>query len=221
MNFHQRIIYILFLLVINLLSINMRAQDTTRYCQENGVLFSNCYELIRTNKSAKYGTFTQRTATNDGQVFYGWGAFKESKSSIDLTYSKVNTYPIIKFKNAKVYSDTLYIQWYSRDNAQEFFRIKYQDSTMSKTYKSNWEQAMVKIPKEELKDTKLELYQGPNKILDFTVNTTRTDYITIYAEDPHSLYLQKHKEKLTKTGIGFTTKGVNSKEKKSNFLEVK
>src|SRR5690348_544785 len=72
------------------------AQDTTRYCQENAVLFSNCYEFVRTTKGLNYGTFTERTSTNDGQVFYGWGTFKETKSSIELTYSKINTYPVIK-----------------------------------------------------------------------------------------------------------------------------
>lgn len=217
-----RNLFILLLsIALNFISSLTWSQDSTRYCQENGVLFSNCYELIKADKSLKHGTFTQRTSTNDGQVFYGWGSFKESRSSIELTYSKVNTYPIIKYKNARLYSDTLVIQWFSRDNAQEFFRIHYEDATVSKTYKSNWEQAVLKIPKDELKNNRLELYQGPNKILDFTVNSSRTDFITIYAEDPHSLYLQKHKEKLHKTGLGFTTKGVNTNDKKSNFLKIK
>ncbi len=80
---------------------------------------------------------------------------------------------------------------------------------------------MVKIPKAELKDNKLVLYQGANKIFEFTVNTTRTDIIIIYAEDPHSLYLHKHKETLKKTTSGFMTKGVYTKEKLSNFVEIK
>ncbi len=210
-----------FFLSLSLVGTSVSAQDTTRYCQENGVLFSNCYEFIRANKSDNYGTFTQRTSSNEGQVFYGWGSFKESKSYIKLTYSKVNTYPMIKYKNAKVYSDTLCIQWFSRDNAQEFFRIKYQDENFEKIYKSNWQEAMVKIPKDELKDTKLELYQGGNKIMSFTVKSTRTDFILIYAEDPRALCLQKTKETLTKTRLGFTTKGVKTKEKKSNFLIIK
>lgn len=199
----------------------LKAQDTTRYCQENGVLFSNCYEFVRTDKTKKFGTFTQRTATNDGQVFYGWGSFVETKTTFLLTYSKINTYPEVKTANARSYSDTLCIQWFSRDNVQEFFTVKYQDSTHTQTYKSDWEKAMVKIAKEELKDTKLELYQGSKKILDFTVNSSRTDFIMIYAEDPHTLYIHKDKETLTKTNSGFTTKGVRTKEKKSNFYEIK
>jgi len=199
----------------------LNAQDTTRYCQENGVLFSNCYEFVRSSKGLNYGTFTQRTANNDGQVFYGWGTFKVKKSTIELSFSKINTYPVIKYKNARVYSDTLYIQWYSRDNLQDFFKIKYKDSTNSKTYKSNYETFTVKIPKQDLKDNRLELYQGANKILEFNVNSTRTDYIIIYAEDPRTLYLHKHKEKLVKTNFGFITQGVYTKEKKSNFIEIK
>ncbi len=197
------------------------AQDTSRYCQENAVLYSNCYDLVRSHPGAKTGTFTQRTATNDGQVFYGWGIFKEGKSSIELTFSKVNTYTKIITRNNKSFSDTLYIQWYSRDNAQEFFKIEYQDSSIDKSYKSNWEHAMVKIPKDELKDTKLSLFQGNRKIMDFTIENTRADYIIIYAEDPRTKYLFKYQEKLMKTKNGFTTKGVYTKENTSNFNLVK
>jgi hypothetical protein len=170
---------------------------------------------------AKSGTFTQRTATNDGQVFYGWGTFNEGKSFIDLTFSKINTYPKILTKNNKTFSDTLYIQWYSRDNLQDFFKIEYQDSTLNKVYKSDWEHAVVKIPKEDLKDTRLSLYQGNKKILDFIITNTRADNITIYAEDPRTKYLFKYKEKLIKTNSGFTTKGVYTKENTSNFNELK
>jgi hypothetical protein len=197
------------------------AQDTSVYCQENGVLFTNCYEMMRVNPTDRYGSFTQRVSTNDGQVFYGWGTFKENKSNFLLTYSKANSYPQIKYENAPTYSDTLCIQWYTRDNAQEFFRIKYHDSTITRTYKADIETMKVKIPKSDLKDNKLELYQGGNKILDFTVNSTRTDFINIYAEDPRSKYLNKHTEKLTKTKFGFITKGVYTKGKVSNFFLAK
>lgn len=221
MNLLSRLPLLIFLFLLGSSVTSLVAQDTTRYCQENGVLFSNCYELIRTTKSAKTGNFTQRTATNDGQVFYGWGSFNETKGAILLTYSKINTYPVIDTKNAKTYLDTLYIKWYSRDNAQEFFRIKFHDSTSTKTYKSDWELAIVKIPKSEIFEPRFELYQGPNKILEFSLTSTRTDYVTIYAEDPRALYLHKRKEKLTKTKFGFTTVGVYTNEKKSNFFEVK
>ena len=209
------------LLTINLISKKSSAQDTTRYCQENGVLFSNCYELVRSHKGAKSGTFTQRTATNDGQVFYGWGTFKEGRAAFELTFSKVNTYPKIITKNNKSFSDTLYIQWFSRDNAQDFFKIEYQDSSIDIVYKSDWEHAIAKIPKEALRDTKLTLYQGNRKILDFDITDTRVDHILIYAEDPRAKYLFKYKEKLSKTKNGFSTKGVYTKENTSNFNEIK
>jgi hypothetical protein len=217
MKFLQRLI-VLIPLYCGLIS---SGQDTSRYCQENGVLFSNCYDLVRTHIGAKTGTFTQRIATNDGQVFYGWGIFKENKSSIELTFSKVNTYPKIFTKHNKTFSDTLYIQWYSRDNAQEFFKVEYQDSTIDKVYKSEKGNVVVKIPKAELKDTKLSIYQGNKKIVDFIISDTRADNIIIYAEDPRQKYLFKYKEKLVKTLHGFAAKGVYTKENTSNFNMTK
>lgn len=63
------------------------AQDTTTYCQEGAILYSDCYIFIKQQKADKNGTFIHQILTDDFGEKYVHGSFHESTSFIKLYFS--------------------------------------------------------------------------------------------------------------------------------------
>lgn len=199
-------------------------QDTTIYRQANASMFWNNYTLIKASKSDNFGTFIQSSGSDDMQYWYGRGVFTETRHKIFLSFDTTNNHNRIQVTLGTKNSDTLYIRWldwWGKD--QGGFSIRFTDTTTNKSiFQVDEQTPFVKIPKSQLKDTKLSLYTfGSNrKIIDFEVDNHGND-INIYANDSLlSHAFAKTQEVLKRTKDGFVAVGMFTKHKKKKFVIV-
>lgn len=217
---------ILFILIFigTLLFVPSYGQDTVAYRQANAALFSNTYTFFKENKSDKNGTFRQKTSTDDGQCWVGQGVFIEKGRKIILTFDSTKFNPRVDYKLNENHREILIIKWFELwGNPQEFFDIKYSDSTTNKDiYESSWQKGFVEIPLKELKDRKLTLYNFncTRKIADFQV-PDETNEIYIFANDSKKTQIHnKSRERLKKRKNGFKSVGMWTKGKKTLFVKI-
>ncbi len=197
-------------------------QDTTIYSQENASMFSNNYTFIRKNKSDSFGTFIQYSGTDDMQQWYGQGVFTETNKNYSLTFDTTNNYNRIETVSSKGQSDTLYIKWFDwRGDQQEQFSIRFMDTANNNIiYDADILSGFVKIPKSELTSNSLSLYAfGGNKnVFNFSIADS-IDEINIFVSDLLFMHtFDKKKETLKKNGKGFTTIGMWTQEKPTQFV---
>lgn len=199
------------------------AQDTTIYRQANASMFSNNYTFIKKNKSDKFGTFIQYSGTDDMQYWYGEGVFTETNQKYFLTFDTTNNYNRIETVSSTGHSDTLYIKWFDwRGEQQEWFSIRFQDTiNHNDIYQSDFIIGFVKIPKNELTNKHLALYPfgGNRNIFDFYVSD-KINEINIFVNDQMRMHtFDKKTEILKKNAKGFTTIGMFTKEKLTQFVK--
>ena len=212
------ILTILFLTVIG----QALGQDTTIYRQANASMFSNNYSFIKKNKSDNSGTFKQYSGTDDMQQWYGEGVFTETNKKYFLTFDTTKNHNRIETASSTGHSDTLYIKWFDwNGEQQEWFSIRFADTNKNKnTYRADFLTGFVKIPKNDLTNKHLSLYAfGSNRnIFDFLV-ADNVDEINIFVNDLVIMHtFDKKKETLKKNGKGFTTIGMWTKEKPTQFV---
>ncbi|MBI1307744.1 MAG: hypothetical protein GC181_14165 [Bacteroidetes bacterium] len=197
-------------------------QDTTTYRQANASMFSNNYTFIKQNKSDNSGTFNQRTRTDDGQYWYGQGTFEENKQKIYLTFDTTECNPRIETKKNENHRDTLYIRWFDWwGNRQEWFTVRFTDTTSNKSYHADWQTSFIKIPMTELKNKKLSLYgfSSTRKVVDLEV-PIGVNEVNIFANDSLVIHTyNKSNEELSKRKNGFITVGMWTKGKRTLFLK--
>lgn len=215
--------YIIFTILFQILVGQLFAQETTIYRQANASLFSNNYTFIKKNKSDKFGTFIQFSRTDDMQYWYGEGIFTETNKKYFLTFDTTNYYNHIETVASTGYSDTLCIKWYDwRGEQQEWFSIRFADTINYKNiYHADFLIGFVKIPKNELTSKHLSLYSfgGNRNVFDFSVSDS-IDEIIIFVNDQMLMHtFDKKTEILKKNAKGFTTIGMFTKEKSTQFVK--
>lgn len=197
------------------------SQDTTIYSQANARLFSNYYTFIKKNKSDKSGTFTQYSGTDDLQYWYGEGVFIETKQKIYLTFDTANNRNRIETVSNTGHSDTLYINWFDWWGEQkEWFSIRFVDTIKNKkTYTADFMTGYIKIPKTDLIDKKLSLvFRGGENTFDF-ITADNIDEINLFVNDIRIMHtFDKSTVKLKKNRTGFTTTGMWTEEKPTQFV---
>ncbi|MBS1635169.1 MAG: hypothetical protein JST26_04545 [Bacteroidetes bacterium] len=197
-------------------------QDTTTYRQANASMFWNDYTFIKKNKSDKSGTFIQYSGTDDMQDWYGKGVFTETNKKYFLIFDTINNHNRIETVSSTGHSDTLYIKWFDwRGEQQKWFSIRFADTTKNKNiFRSDFLTGSVKIPKIELTSKNLSLYSFGSRgnIFDFFV-ADNIDEMNIFANDLVLMHtFNKRKETLKKNGKGFTTIGMWTNEKPTQFV---
>lgn len=185
-------------------------------------MFSNNYTFIKKNKSDNFGTFIQHSRTDDMQQWYGQGIFTETNNKYFLTFDTTNNHNRIETISPTGHSDTLYIKWFDLiGEQQEWFSIRFADTTKNKNiYRADYLTGLVKIPKKDFTDKDLSLYAfgGNRSIFDFLV-ADNIDEINIFVNDSVFTHTyDKKKETLKKNGKGFTTIGMWTKGKPTQFL---
>ncbi|MBK7442560.1 MAG: hypothetical protein IPI65_13705 [Bacteroidetes bacterium] len=215
-------LYIIFTIVFMAVFGQLFAQDTTIYRQANASMFSNNYTFIKKNQSDKFGTFIQYSGTDDMQYWYGEGVFTETNQKYFLTFDTTNNHNRIETVASTGHSDTLYIKWFDwRGVQQEWFSIRFQDTISNKNiYHADFLIGFVKIPKNELTSKHLSLYPfgGNRNIFDFYVSDS-IDEINIFVNDQMRMHtFDKKTEILKKNAKGFTTIGMFTKEKLTQFV---
>lgn len=215
-------LYIIFTILFLTVFGQLFGQDTTIYLQENASMFSNNYIFIKKNKSDNFGTFIQYSGTDDMQYWYGEGVFTETNQKYFLTYDTTNNYNRIETVASTDHSDTLYIKWFDwRGEQQEWFSIRFQDTiNHNDIYQSDFIIGFVKIPKNELTNKHLALYPfgGNRNIFDFYVSDSINE-INIFVNDQMLMHtFDKKTEILKKNAKGFTTIGMFTKEKLTQFV---
>ena len=214
--------YIILTILFWTVSGQLFGQDTTIYSQESASMFSNNYTFIKKNKSDNFGTFIQYSGTDDMQHWYGRGVFTETNKKYFLTFDTTNNHNRIETVSSTGHSDTLYIKWFDwSGEQQEWFSIRFADTAKNKNiYRADFLIGFVKIPKKELRSKNLSLYAfGSNRnIFDFLV-ADNIDEINIFVNDSVFMHtFDKKKETLKKNGKGFTTIGMWTKEKPTQFV---
>ncbi len=223
-NIHKKMKrYIIFTILFISAFGQLFAQDTTIYRQANASMFSNNYTFIKKNKSDKFGTFIQYSRTDDMQYWYGEGKFTETNKKYFLTFDTTNYYNRIETVASTDHSDTLFIKWFDwRGEQQEWFSIRFQDTINNENiYHADFLIGFVKIQKNELTSKHLSLYPfgGNRNIFDFSVSDS-TDEINIFANDQIRMHtFDKKTETLKKNANGFTTIGMFTKEKSTQFVK--
>lgn len=216
-------LYIIFTILFLTVYGQLFAQDTTIYRQANASMFSNNYTFIKKNKSDKFGTFIQYSGTDDMQYWYGEGVFTETNQKYFLTFDTTHNHNRIETVASTGKSDTLYIKWFDwRGEQQEWFSIRFQDTINNKNiYHADFLTGIVKIPKNELTSKHLSLYPfgGNRNIFDFYVSDS-IDEINIFVNDRMRMHtFDKKTEILKKNAKGFTTIGMFTKEKSTQFIK--
>lgn len=215
--------YIIFTILFQILVGQLFAQDTTIYRQANASLFSNNYTFIKKNKSDKFGTFIQFSRTDDMQYWYGEGIFTETNKKYFLTFDTTNYYNHIETVASTGHSDTLYIKWFDwRGEQHEWFSIRFADTINYKNiYHADFLIGFVKIPKNELTSKHLSLYSfgGNRNVFDFSVSDSINE-INIFVNDQMLMHtFDKKTETLKKNVKGFTTIGMFTNEKSTQFVK--
>lgn len=59
--------------------------DTVRFCQIQSPWVSTCFDFYKKNNESTNGFFEKTMESDDGQLWYGKGTFKEDKSKIVLS----------------------------------------------------------------------------------------------------------------------------------------
>lgn len=185
-------------------------------------MFSNNYTFIKKNKSDYFGTFIQYSGTDDMQHWYDQGVFTETNKKYFLTFDITNNHNRIETVSSTGHSDTLFIKWFDWSGEQQkWFSIRFTDTTKNKNiYRADFLTGFIKIPKKDLTNKNLSLYAlGSNRnIFDFLI-ADNIDGINIYVNDPVLMHtFDKKKETLKKNGKGFTTIGMWTKEKPTQFV---
>jgi len=197
-------------------------QDTTIYGQANASMFSNNYTFIKKSKSDKSGTFIHYSGTDDLQHWIGEGVFTETNKKYFLTFDTTNYHNRIETVSSTRHSDTLYIKWFDwRGKQLDWFSIRFADTANNKnSYRADYLIGIVKIPKNELTSKNLSLYAfgSDRNIVDFFV-ADNIDEITVFANDLMVMNtFDKKKETLKKNGKGFTTIGMWTNDKPTQFV---
>lgn len=215
-------LYIIFTIVFMAVFGQLFAQDTTIYRQANASMFSNNYTFIKKNQSDKFGTFIQYSGTDDMQYWYGEGVFTETNQKYFLTFDTTNNHNRIETVASTGHSDTLYIKWFDwRGVQQEWFSIRFSDTiNHNNIYHSDFIIGFVKIPKNELTSKHLSLnpFGGNRNIFDFYVSDSINE-INIFVNDQMLMHtFDKKTEILKKNAKGYTTIGMFTKEKLTQFV---
>lgn len=221
----QRQIFIILTVLFLSLSGHLLGQDTTIYRQASASMFSNNYTFIKKKKSDISGTFFQYSGTDDMQYWYGQGVFIETNKKYFLTFDTTNNHNRVETFSSTGHSDTVYFKWFDWFGVQQkWFSIRYTDTSKNKNiYPADPLSGFVKIPKSELKSKRLSLFPfGSNRIIfDFFISEN-IDEISIYVSDLRFMHTHdKKKETLKKNAKGFTTIGMWTKEKPTQFVVQK
>lgn len=184
-------------------------------------MFSNEYIFIRKNNIDNFGIFIQHSSTDDSQYWYGHGSFTETNKKIVLTFDTTSNHNRVKLIPSAGHSDTLCIKrfdWWG--DQQTWFNVWIEDITKSKKkYDVDYRSGVVKIPKEKLTSINLSLcaFSSNRSIFDLFV-TDNIRGLDIFVNDPLFMHtFDKGKEKLKKNAKGFTTVGMWTKEKPTQF----
>lgn len=216
--------HIILVLLFPVLTLPLFAQDTSRYCEENAILFSNIYTFVNDSKSDISGSFNQCIIADDGQIWNNKGTFTETKHRILLQYDTTGNYNRLEIISGSDHSDTLYIKWFNRRRVQEqWFTIRYADQSKgTKVYVPDITDGFVKIPKRDLRDDKLSLYglEGDRAIFTFIV-TADADEIDLIVDDPDQMHIFVAKpSKLKKNEKGFKAIGMWSGKRAVQFVKI-
>jgi hypothetical protein len=164
----------------------------------------------------------QYSGTDDMQHWYGQGVFTETNKKYILTFDTTNNHNRLETVSSTGYSDTLYIKWFDwNGEQQEWFSIRFADTAKHKSiYRADLFSGFVKIAKADLTDKKLSLYAfgSDRNIFNFSVGDN-IDEISLFVNDAVVMHtFDKTKVTLKKNGKGFTTIGMWTKEKPTQFV---
>ncbi|MBS9463344.1 hypothetical protein KIM67_13075 [Flagellimonas sp. 389] len=173
----------IFVLIISQLS----AQDTLVFSQENSLMFSNKYYLYPKSK-----TFEHKFKTDDGQIWYGKGAYKIDGGKLFLSFGDSEKEIKIENRITKIYdqskkTDTLIVKFNDLKQNQISGYIKFKEEY----FYANFDNGTIKIPKSKFKkvdDPTVETFiQGSLVNIELT-KLAELKYLKITASDMYSYY---------------------------------
>ncbi|UII77849.1 hypothetical protein LV716_08775 [Flagellimonas sp. HMM57] len=173
----------IFVLIISQLS----AQDTLVFSQENSLMFSNKYYLYPKSK-----TFEHKFKTDDGQIWYGKGAYKIDGGKLFLSFGDSEKEIKIENRITKIYdqskkTDTLIVKFNDLKQNQISGYIKFKEEY----FYVDFDNGTIKIPKSKFKkvdDPTVETFiQGSLVNIELT-KLAELKYLKITTSDIYSYY---------------------------------
>lgn len=211
-----------FCLLFLVLPLPFFGQDSVVFDQAKAALFSNTYTFIRKDKADAYGTFLQRSGTDDLQYWYGHGTFSETKHKIELLFDSTGEHNRIVQTASGLHDDTLYIHWFDWwGQEQVWFNVRTDAGT--KKYSCDDFSGLVKIPRAAVNDSLLCLcpFNSNQKLYTFQVADS-TNEINLFVNAPTFMHtFGKRKETLKKNKSGFKTTGMWTNGKSIQFVSRK
>ncbi|WP_163417369.1 hypothetical protein [Flagellimonas sp. HSM57] len=165
----------------------MSAQDTLVFSQENSLMFSNKYYLYPKSK-----TFEHKFKTDDGQIWYGKGAYKIDGGKLFLSFGDSEKEIKIENRITKIYdqskkTDTLIVKFNDLKQNQISGYIKFKEEY----FYVDFDNGTIKIPKSKFKkvdDPTVETFiQGSLVNIELT-KLAELKYLKITTSDIYSYY---------------------------------
>ena len=195
-------------LTLILISMQLFAQDTLVFSQENSSMFSNRYFLNTESK-----TFEHKYKTDDGQLWYGEGKYEIKRNRLCLHFE--DSEKAIKSENQiiKIYdrvnkTDTLTVQIIDTQADFAFVHIKYNEEY----FYGDLDNGLVKIPKNKFKDIENPIIQTSIQGSPLAIELTEIsdlNFIKITAIDINTIY---HFESNFKRNLSFKKNKLKSKD---------
>ncbi|SHK38201.1 hypothetical protein SAMN04488007_2908 [Maribacter aquivivus] len=190
------------------ISMQLFAQDTLVFSQENSSMFSNRYFL---NPESK--TFEHKYNTDDGQLWYGEGNYEIKRNRLFLRFG--DSEKAIKSDNqiTKIYdrvnkTDTLIVQIIDTQEDFAFVHIKYNEEY----FYGDLDNGLVKIPKSKFKDIENPIVQTSLQGSLISIELTEIselNFIKITGIDINTIY---HFESNFKRNLSFKKNKLKSKD---------
>jgi hypothetical protein len=206
---------ILFFLFIN----NCLSQKIEIYTQEKTVLFWNEYQFTWIDSISKTGRFEHTAGADDGQQWYGKGAFKQIADKYILNFIQIKDSILIK-ESSGSNLDTLYIKYFELAGSGPLFTVEYTNSDKKLNQEFDYESYTAKIPKKELQSHCL-LIKNAEQTTDFQVPDNVPDSVVMIAINQKRMHFDSPKELIFRKKGNFLIGRGNFFEKKEVWYKLR